>query len=94
MFTITFDLIADVTYKEDKFSKVLLKKNCKFVVSKKNGFVSFNWDYLLLLAKIDFIIEKQNCKKNALIIYSTENIKMILLPLIEVVSIYLQIFKI
>lgn len=51
---ILLNLNLDTGYKCNKFFKTLLK----FVLNKKNGIVTFNLSFMLLPAKIGFILEK------------------------------------
>lgn len=53
------------------------KKDIKFVLNKNNGIIVLNLSFVLFLAKIDFIIKKQDYNKDALIFYDFKRIKII-----------------
>lgn len=55
---ILLDLSLNANYKEDKFFKTLLKKDLKFVLSRKNGIIAFNLSFMLFPAKIDFVLKE------------------------------------
>lgn len=55
-----------VVYKRGRFSKTLLKKGFEFVLEKKNSPISFFLGLILLLSKVDLILEKQSCKNDVL----------------------------
>ena len=52
------DFNSDASYKQDRFSKVLIKKNFKFALSRWDGIVIFNLSFILLLTKVDLILEE------------------------------------
>lgn len=58
IFKIPLNLSLDISYKQDEFFKILLEKNLEFVSSRRNNIVSFNLGLVLLLIKVDLIIEK------------------------------------
>lgn len=66
VFRISLDFCPDAGHKDDRFSKALPKKSFKFVPSKRNNTIAFNLDLVLLPAKVDFILEEQSRKKDAL----------------------------
>lgn len=66
------------------------KKGLEFVLSKRDGINAFNLSFRLLLAKIDFVQEKQGYKKDTLVVYSSGYIKMVLTLSIKVVVFYLK----
>lgn len=88
---ILLNLGLDADYKQNRFSKTLLKKYFKFVLSKRNSTVAFDLDLVLLPAKIDSVVEKQNCKKYALRIRGIGCIEIILALLIKIVVFYIDI---
>lgn len=70
----------------------MLEKGLKFVLNRRDGIIVFNLSFILLLAKVDLIIEQQGCKENALVICSTGRIEMIFALLIKVITFYMQAF--
>lgn len=86
---ILFNLGLDISYKQSRFFEVLLKKSLKFVLNKKSGLVTLNFDLILLLVKVDPILEKQSYKRDALLACSISYIKMILVLSKKVVSLYI-----
>lgn len=53
------------------------KEYLKFISRRKDNIVTFNQNFVLLLAKIDLIPKKQGCKKDALAICSSSHIKIV-----------------
>lgn len=85
-----FDLILNVVYKCGRFSKILLEKSLKFVPCKRSYFVSFYPSLVLLLAEVDSISEEQSCKRDKLVAYDISRVKIILVFLTEIVTLYMQ----
>lgn len=83
---ILFNFALNTSYKDNKFSKTLLEKGLKFILSKG---VTFNLYLILLLAEVDFILEKQGCKGDALVTFSISYIEIVLVLLIKVVTLYM-----
>lgn len=69
----------------------MLKNRLEFILSSANNIVVFNLSFVLLLAKVNFILEKQNCKKGTSIVYNTSYIKKIFILLIKVLVFYIQV---
>lgn len=92
MLKIILNLSPDTSYKHSKFLKTLLKKSFKFALSKKDNIITFNLSFELLLAEVNSISKKQNCEKNALIVYNFGYVKMILILLTKIVILYRQAF--
>lgn len=84
---ISFNLDSDTDYKQDIFSKILLKKYPKFIPSKKSNAVIFDLSFILLPMKIDLIKKKHSYKKIAFKAYGNNYIKMIFILPIEIVII-------
>lgn len=55
----------------------MLKKNFKFISNKKNSIIIFNLSFVLLPTKVDFISEKQDYKKDMLVVYNTRYVKIV-----------------
>lgn len=80
---------SDISYKQGKFSKILLEKDLEFAPNKKSNVITFNLGLILLPAEINSILEKQSCKKDALIAYSIDCIKIVLILLTKIVTFYI-----
>lgn len=89
---ISLDFYLDASYKQDRFSKTLPKKSFKFVLNRKIGIIAFHLNFMLLLAKIDLLTEKQSCKRDALVFCGIGRIKIIFALLIKVIALYIQVF--
>lgn len=86
---IPLNLSSNIDHKQNKFLKILLKKNLEFVVSRGNDTIVFNLSFVLLLAKVNLIPKEQDYKKDALVAYSTICIKIIFTVLTKVVALYI-----
>lgn len=89
MLRIQLDFNLDISYKQCRFLKTLLKKDFEFVLSNRDSIIAFYLSFVLLLAKIDFILEEQDYKKDELAAYDTSCIKIIFALLIKVVIFYI-----
>lgn len=89
MLGISLDFSPDISYKQCKFSKTLLKKILKFVSNSRNGIVVFYLSFVLLLVEVDLILEKQSCKVDVLMACDTNGIKMVFVLLTKVVALYI-----
>lgn len=89
MLEILLHFNLDASYKQSKFSEILLKKSLKFVLNNRNSIIVFIFNLVLLFIEINFILKKQSCTKDVLIAYSTHYIKMILILSIKIVALYL-----
>lgn len=87
---IPFNLGLNIGYKQDKFFKTLSKKNLEFVLSKKGNFITLTLGYILLLVEINFILEKQSCKRNMLRLCNTGYVKIVFIILTEVIVLYIK----
>lgn len=68
------------------------EKSFEFILIKKENTVAFNLSFVLLLAKIDFILEEQNSKENAFRARSIGCLEKILTLLTKIISLYIQDF--
>lgn len=84
-----FNLGLDADYKQDKFFNNLLEKGFKFILSKKSNAVTFHLCFILLLVKINPIVEEQSRKKNVFKIRGISRIKIILVLPIKIVALYI-----
>lgn len=62
---IPLNFSLDSGYKQCEFSDTLLEKSFEFIQSKANSTITFNLNFLLLLAEVDLIIKKRGCRENA-----------------------------
>lgn len=63
MLRISLDLDPDASYKQDRFFENLLQKTLKFVLSRRDNIITFNFNFILLPAEVNLILEKQGCKR-------------------------------
>lgn len=82
---INFNLDAD--QKQNRFSKILLKENFEFILNRGIAII-FKLNVILLLAEIDLVAKKQNCKKNAFKAYGTSCVEIIFGLLTKIVTFY------
>lgn len=59
-------------------------------MDKRNGFVLFNLQFILLLIKVDSILKEWSCKKNTFITYYISCFKIIFILLIKVITFYIR----
>lgn len=85
---ILLNLDLDTSYKQGRFPKTLLKKSLELILSR-GGIIAFDISLVLLLAKIDLIVEQQSCKKNMFRVCDTGYIKMIFALPPEVIALYI-----
>lgn len=83
-----FDFTPDVVNKRGRFSKILSEKCFKFVLSEESNPVPLNLNLVLLPIKVDFILKKQDRKRDALVVCGTSYIEMIFTLLTKVVILY------
>lgn len=55
---ILLNFCLDIGYKQVGFSEILLEKNLKFVLNRKNNIIALNLSLVLLQAKIDLVVKK------------------------------------
>lgn len=89
---VSFDFSLDIVNKCNGFSKTLLEKSLESVLYKKNNPVPLNLSFILLLAKVNSISEKQSYKKDELVIFDTNYVKIMLTLLTKVVLLHIQAF--
>lgn len=70
----------------------MLKKNFEFDSSRRDNTVALNLSFILLPAEVDFIIEKQNCKKDAFKIGGIGYVKIIFVLPVEVIILNIWLF--
>lgn len=86
---ISLNFCLDIGHKRDKFSKILLEKDLKFILNKGDGTVMFNLSLVLLLVEVDFILAKQGCIRHAFVVCHIGHIKIILALSTEVITFYI-----
>lgn len=70
----------------------MLKKIFKFVTSKENDIIAFNFSLVLLYIKVDPILEEKSYKKDTLVVCNTNYIKIIFALLTKIVISYIKVF--
>lgn len=86
---ISLNLSSDASHKQKRFFNILFKKNFDFIASKKDNIITFYLNFILLPAKINFIPEKRNHKKDAIMLYGSSRVKIILILSTKIVSLYI-----
>lgn len=76
---------SDTSYKRSRFSKTPLKKSLEFVLSGKYSTIIFNFSFVLLVAEVNFILNKQCFKKNVFVTDNFSHIKIVFILLIKIV---------
>lgn len=79
---------ANANYKYNSFFKNLLKKSIKFFSNKEKISIIFGLIFLLLLAKVDLISEKQSHKKDVFLKFNNSYVKIIFKLSIEILALY------
>ena len=92
VFSISLNLSPDVSHKQGGFSKTLPKEAFEFDSNRRNGIVAFNLRFVLLLAEVNPISEKQGCKKDTFIVCGSGYVKIILTLLTEIIALHMQVF--
>lgn len=67
------------------------EKDFEFVLNRRDNIVVFNISFVLLLAKFDFILKKQGCKRDVLGTCSINYVKIIFALLIEIIELYIKV---
>lgn len=83
---VTLNLTPNIVYKCSKFSEAFPKKCLKLVLSGRNGHVTFDLGLILLSVKVNPILEKQSCKKDAFITLGPISFEMVLALSTKVVT--------
>lgn len=89
-----FDLTLNIVHKCSRFPKILSKKFFKFISSEKNDPVTFDPGLILLPREIDPIPEKWGCKRDVFVTLGSKNFKIALALSTEILTFYLQVFKV
>lgn len=89
---ILFNLIPNIVYKCNRFSKALFEKGFKFMLGRRSGFFSRNLGFILLLAETNLFFEKQSYKKDMFVIFKVNGFEMVFALLAKVVTFH--IFKV
>lgn len=72
---IPLDFGLDASNKQGAFSGTLLKKSIEFIANEKKSTIAFNLSFVLLLAEVVLVLEKQSHKKDELVAYSFGRVK-------------------
>lgn len=70
-------------------SKILPKKKSEFIPKMKDGTITFNLSFMLLLVEINPIPKKQSCKKDVLVTCGLKHIEIILTLLTKIIALYI-----
>ena len=89
---IPLDLGPDVSYKQGEFSETLLKEGLKFVLNIGDSIIVFNLRFVLLPAKVNPVLKKQGCKRDAFVACGSGRVKMIFTLLIKVIALHMLAF--
>lgn len=92
MLGILLDLSLDASYKRGRFSKTLLEKSLKFLLSEGDSAVTLYLSLILLLAEVDLVSKKQGYKEDALVIHGSSHVKIVFILLKKVVVLNMQTF--
>ena len=92
MLGIPLDFGPDASHKQSRYSKIWPKEGLKFVPNRGDSIFAFNLSFVLLLAENNLVLEKKGCKKNAFIAHGSGHIKIILISLTKVITLYMQAF--
>lgn len=88
----SLNLSPNASYKQDKFPKILLKKDFEFILNKRGNIILFDLNFILLLREIYLVIKKPNNKKNTFRTYSIGYVKIIFVLLTKTIAIYIWVF--
>lgn len=60
------------------FAKKKFEKSCKCIFfGGRSSFVIFKLDFILILAKVDFILKKKSYKKDVFVVFGSNNLKIV-----------------
>lgn len=90
MIKIILNFYLNAYYKQNKFFKILSKKNLKFISSRRNNIVTFNLSFILLLTKVNSNSKKYINKKEIFITRDFTYIKMIFILFKKIVIFYIE----
>lgn len=93
IFRVSFNITPDIIYKYDKFFKTFLKKSFKFIPYTGTKLVMFKPDLMLLPIKANFLLEKQNCKKDIFIVFALGNFKIVFALPVKVKIVHVQLLE-
>lgn len=86
---IPLNFSPNTSHKYNEFFKTLSEKDFEFFPNRENGNVIFNLSFVLLTAKIDFVIKEQNYKGYKFRARSTICIKIISALSTKIVALYI-----
>lgn len=66
----------------------MVEKNLKFIPNGRGS--AFNLNFVLLLAEVDLVLEKQGCKRDILVAHGSGQIEKIFALITKVVTLYVQ----
>lgn len=86
---IPLNLNSNTSHKYNEFFKTLSEKDFEFFPSREDGNIIFNLSFVLLTAKIDFVVKEKNYKKHKLKGQSTIRIKIISVLSTKIVALHI-----
>lgn len=87
---ILLNCYSNISYKQGGFSKILLKKNFKFVTNRENNIITFKLSLVLLLTEDNLVTKKQRCKRDIFRAYGIGCVKIIIEMPVEIIVFYIQ----
>ena len=82
----------DASHKQGEFFKILPNNGLAFVPSKRDGILTSNQSFVLLLMEINLISEKQRCKRDMFVACSSSCVEITLILLTEIITLNTQAF--
>lgn len=92
--TIFFNFISNNVYKCYRFSKTFLNKSFKLIPYEKCSLVTLNPGLILLPIDVNLISEKQDCKENAFVAFSSSGFEIVFALPIKIKTLYMQVSKV
>lgn len=89
---ILLNLGSDASHEQGRFSKTLSEESFKFISSRRNGIIASKLSFVLLLAEINLVLEKQGRKGYAFVIRTSDHVEIIFTLSTKVIGLYEQTF--
>lgn len=87
---IPLDLGLDASDEQIGCFEALVEKNLEFAPNRGDSIITFNLSLVLLPAEVDFVLEEQGHKRNALVARGSGCVKMVLALSTKVVALYMR----
>lgn len=85
---ILLDFCSNASHKSGRFFEALQEKKFEFVPNRRNGTIAFNLIFVLLPAKVNFILKKRGHKKDLLGAYASGRLEIIFALFTKVIALY------